>query len=357
MIEKVLTKKNLAILGVYDEFIDLYDRVVEIYDRELTNHHLDGIVTLEQCILVKRNTEERVRCALDHVRMSIGRIYTDDYQNLRMNRQVVKLFNLIETKEQKPRKAIPVYTWRYKTFDKFVEDITTCIIACVYYNNLPHKGKRIDLEDLNNCFPQIEKTVFEYINNLLVERNKTIIKTYNKHSGIEIQKATLWVFSNLHTISCNRKSHHVIPSTRNVNLTNNNAVVYLPVHKCTSCGKTFIGFETLKIYERLYGKTSTYLISDYNNKKFDKDSFEWSKLGESELHKKGYNVKADGMSEQERRELLSSLINSKQMTVFQICRDIESAIKIFDGRDNYKLAVAKWKRDLKFVNELEIEDE
>ena len=39
------------------------------------------------------------------------------------------------------------------------------------------------------------------------------------------------------------------------------------------------------------------------------------------------------------------------MTYFEICRDIENAIIIFDGRTKYFQACEKWKKDLKYIGE------
>ena len=72
---------------------------------------------------------------------------------------------------------------------------------------------------------------------------------------------------------------------------------------------------------------------------------------ESKLHQYGYNVVDGELSERERQNLLAFLFDNKIMTYFEICRDIENAISIFDGRPKYALALEKWRRDLKYIGE------
>ena len=57
------------------------------------------------------------------------------------------------------------------------------------------------------------------------------------------------------------------------------------------------------------------------------------------------------MSQSERRTLLIKLLEMEILTTFQICRDIENAIRIFKGEERYERAVEKWRSDLFFISE------
>ena len=84
---------------------------------------------------------------------------------------------------------------------------------------------------------------------------------------------------------------------------------------------------------------------NYNN------TYKYVFNGESELHQYGYNVVDGRMSEEERRLLLVELLKEKKMTRFQIMRDIENAIGLFDDDYRFLNAVSKWKSDLLFISE------
>lgn len=60
------------------------------------------------------------------------------------------------------------------------------------------------------------------------------------------------------------------------------------------------------------------------------------------------------LSEEERHLLLVALLKDNKMTRFQIMRDIENAIRIFDDDYRFINAVSKWKSDLLFISEYSI---
>ena len=126
--------------------------------------------------------------------------------------------------------------------------------------------------------------------------------------------------------------------------------VEVVVRYCEKCGKYFISEQTLKAFETEYGILLARKIRCDSRAENWEDEF----LGfcnESELHSRGYNVKADGMSEAVRRKFLIELISKEIMPAESIIRDIENAIRLFEGRKKFFTAVKKWKSDLVFVNE------
>ena len=186
-----------------------------------------------------------------------------------------------------------------------------------------------------------------HIEKLLEERQgKTIITDGNEPLGV--LKEMIIVFENLSAISCNLNSH-VVESVRvPVPLLGSPELVMLPIHHCTTCDRYFIGCETLKLYEKLYGRLFIRAIRE------GADSAEFAFFNESELHRTGYSVRKDGMATEERQAFLLKLIDNQIMNRFSICRDIEKSIKIFKNRPEYAAAVAKWKEDLFYVSKVNL---
>lgn len=69
---------------------------------------------------------------------------------------------------------------------------------------------------------------------------------------------------------------------------------------------------------------------------------------QSKLYSFGYNVKANGLSKKERRDLLVNLYETKKMSDFEIRRDLNDNIHRFENYFNFVNAVEKWKDDLWF---------
>ena len=156
----------------------------------------------------------------------------------------------------------------------------------------------------------------------------------------------LIIFKALWAISCNVNKHKVIPDTTRALLVNEKKYIDLPTFKCLTCGRTFIGEQSLKLFVCEYGLP---LVSREYDSSYEID---YSSFGVSELYTYGYNVRQEGMSKEERRALLICLLETGKMKKFDIVRDIEKAIKLFENRPQDALAVHKWREDLNFVNSL-----
>ena len=72
---------------------------------------------------------------------------------------------------------------------------------------------------------------------------------------------------------------------------------------------------------------------------------------ESQLHSLGYRVGANGMDVYERQLFLMGVLNKKQMTLFEIERDITNAINIHRNNSRMYDSVSDWKDDLKFLGD------
>lgn len=156
----------------------------------------------------------------------------------------------------------------------------------------------------------------------------------------------LIIFKSLWAISCNVNKHKVIPNTTRALLVNEKKYIDLPTFKCLTCGRTFIGEQSLKLFVSEYGLP---LVSREYDSSYEID---YSSFGVSELYTYGYNVRQEGMPKEERRALLICLLETGKMKKFDIVRDIEKAIKLFENRPQDALAVHKWREDLDFLTSL-----
>lgn len=152
------------------------------------------------------------------------------------------------------------------------------------------------------------------------------------------------VYKCLHQVSCNLQNHKIVSIVRPVAVLSPGKRVEFPVHHCETCGKDFVGIQTLKAYSDEFGKPDL-------NYSFDSDgSSDFNAFPPmSELYKTGYNVRQSGMSETERRILLKGLIDQDPSSYMGICRDLGAAISRFEFIPRFYEAVKKWKSDLQYV--------
>lgn len=148
----------------------------------------------------------------------------------------------------------------------------------------------------------------------------------------------------LHQVSCNLLNHRVVSTIKPVAVLSSGKCIDFPIHHCETCGKNFVGIQTLKAYSDDFGNPYLNYSTDSDN------SSDFSAFPSmSELYKTGYNVRQAGMSEAERRALLKGLIDRDSSSYMGICRDLGSAISRFQSIPRYDEAVKKWKADLKYV--------
>lgn len=186
----------------------------------------------------------------------------------------------------------------------------------------------------------------ERINHLADEYRLCFFKTEKCTTIDDICAPELFIFKSLRSLSCNKNDHKVVPDSMSVLLINKNESINIPVHRCLTCGRTFIGEQTLKLF-----------ISDFGlpfiSRKYDSSyKADYPEYEMSELYSFGYNVRQNGMTKEDRRALLTFLLKNKKMSNFQIVRDLENAINRFENQANFILAVQKWKEDLRFVHDI-----
>ena len=151
-------------------------------------------------------------------------------------------------------------------------------------------------------------------------------------------------------IKCKRLNHHVIPATAVVILLNDETI-QLNVEYCTNCKKFYLSYDVYEEYRNRYGV----LIGNLRFEESGNYSGYYDLALESPLKLCGYNVgQKDSFSSQQRKFILSSIIHNKIMTKLDVIRYLSYFIKMNGARLGNDLAVEKWREDLRFVQEYNI---
>ena len=326
-----LDEKNAALLGIVDELYEVYQGIevaCKMWLTEYLNSFTWPPVEENQHATESNSVERIIRASLLKFLRPHSYLFSDVYEFRYLNTQQVKVYSFIEV-----NRIGLTLKYRIKSFGEFIPIVES--IACMRL----HSGLLKEKPDA-------------MLGKVIAETNARILKKVNQAEDMAFQKQlisempapdTLIVFRSLSSVSCIRSEHFVETTNWKMPLIDGSGYILLPVHRCNTCGRLFVGEKTLEVFEQLYGKMHVRL-ERISNERVDFDSFT-----ESALHRAGYNVRANGLSEKERQELLLSLMKRKILYPLEIIRDIENAIRLFEYRPGFESAVAKWKSDLEFV--------
>lgn len=120
----------------------------------------------------------------------------------------------------------------------------------------------------------------------------------------------------------------------------------LPAHYCTQCKRYMMGSISYGLFIKAYGKFSNPVDGGMVG-------MQWDMMRESKLHSLGYKADEDSTAT-ERQTLLKRLIDSKQITFFEVTSTIERDIRTFENHPNFINAIPRWRSDLQFINEWEL---
>ena len=336
-----LTPQNLVYLGLHEPFYQLYADLKVLITKSMRDFYAvnEYYPDLQQ-IRTFCNREAKKLCEsflLDHSDFfqSVGFPY---HSNALFLSRLFNGIRVIKTKGDLDSELI--ITSSYNSFNGFLKCFETAMAERIC---------KIDTASL-----QIRLYLSDYLYKLYMSiQAQVVIAKRNRQDVIPIPTETmpicekLYIYQSLKLISCNQHGHEVSSSFCFCKLAEKEMLVRLPVHICMTCGRHFIGKESIEIYEKIYGILSTRKIRDTVNTDIDFDQF-----GQSQLYQTGYNVQENGLCDVERKDFLKELIDTKVMTPFEIIRDLEHDIRIFQNSVLHQNAVAKWKSDLAYVNSL-----
>lgn len=323
------------LMGIYDEVSILYDQIMMIIDDTVYAHYdaengrlrMSAFGKIDKC-------RPAIKKQLNKFFERNYRLFTGTEQHLYVNDRVMATYSFawFENSNKSPL----AIKYKHMSFSRFCAALETIAASLIYY--------RREREDPSTT----EQDVFEEVNNRLLRSSSEIWKerkTQLDDMASEAYCPQLYIFKALSQVTC-YKEHHVVPDDCVVLLSGKSRkAVRLPIHRCETCGRRFIGIESYKLFTEEYG---ILIFERCPDESMIKDSF-FMYNSESKLHQMGYNVIDGKLSEKERQSILTTLLDNKIMTYLEICRDIENAIGIFQGRAKFQAAVNKWKLDLGFI--------
>ena len=264
-----------------------------------------------------------------------NRVHNIDFE-IRMNQEWAnKGYAWVEQKYLSDMNSLYTIQNTMIGFDQFLDYFRRAVMRCI----CEEKQKNDTVYTIFQARRDVETSIGAYMKRC---HHESMVSLNEK---MELTEAPLYLYDALKSISCKREKHQIVPAKYyTMHMDGKNAIV-LPVHFCVHCRKYLCGRISYSLFKLHFGRVGiiTQELSDESNC--------WNIHGESMLHQLGYNVVEGKMSSSERQNLLVSILESKQMTFFEIVASIEQNIRIFETNYRMKNAVQKWKEDLLFVNE------
>ena len=328
-IKSAMTKSNMAILGAFDEFYDVFKKLFEIYDDGFDELILVRKGKRPDIYTVNKYVNKKSRNLIESLLKKYSFLFVSPPETIHASAYAFSDFTLFEYDDLKGFKP--------KSFQNFLYDIQYRI--AIVHNRY---------KQYNRVFCTFEDAYAEINEHIIAEVEKTketiVIKCEKK---IDITNKPLYVFEVLSSTSCHRYKHAVITSPFYAPLVDGSGILVLPTHFCQSCDKYLIGKNTLSLYDKSFGKTLIERRTETTDENSKFNSFNIESL----LHQLGYNVIDGELSETERHNILIAILTTQKMTYFEICQSIEQNIRLFDGMPEKKLAVTKWRDDLKYLGD------
>ena len=259
----------------------------------------------------------------------------EDRSRLYLNDKILNYFDFVDYKKGKD-----IFRFEYSTisFAKFLEHLQFFANKVLYHHNTDSTFEMV-CEQTNERIKKLTEKAIQKIKNAMECNN-------------EVPAEIIWVFDNLSGIKCYSQKHNISPATLTVPLLDSPNDISIPVHYCSECQRFFIGRLTLDVFQNEFG-----LLLIHKKQMSDgEEKLDWVQNleAESELHSLGYNVVDGKMSDYTRQKLLANLITRKIITKDAICKTLEYCIRLFNGREQFDNAIAKWKADLKYISEFDM---
>lgn len=158
---------------------------------------------------------------------------------------------------------------------------------------------------------------------------------------------TLYVYSGLNNVICIRSEKHSTKCVTIETKNRKNRNISFNAFFCSFCKRYFT---TVDVVENTF-PTLNFPLIKLNLSALPQYS---EKKDKSELALYGYNVRANGLSEHERRTLLSQLLSQKILTKQDIVSILRSNINYNGRQERLKAAVERWEDDIEFVQNFDL---
>jgi hypothetical protein len=355
------TPLNLALSGNVEDFLELYINTENTY-MQVVDEHPSFLLTLPSGRdHVNRIAKSRILSDFNHVLGRCLEIFGVNDCVISIQERHLKYFDFFDAERIRnidveirinQEWAKKGYTWVDKKYLSDADELYTIQSTMIgfeaFLNYFRRAVMRCICEERQKSNPaytifqarkDVESSISIYMKRM---RYESIVPLGEK---LELTEEPLYLYDALSGISCKRCEHRIVPAkyyTRHVD--GKNAIV-LPVHFCEHCSKYMCGKISYSLFQSHFGRVR--IIA----KELADESKCWNIHGESMLHQLGYTVEEGKLSSSERQNLLVTILESKQLTFFEIVATIEQDIRIFETNFKMKSAVRKWKEDLRFINE------
>lgn len=158
----------------------------------------------------------------------------------------------------------------------------------------------------------------------------------------------LYIYKGL--IVCHKNKHNIIQATA-ILYNQTDSEIKLNVEYCTECKKFFLEYSIFEQYRERFGA----LIGNLQLVKNGEFTGGYELADESPLHIIGYNVgQKDDFSNIERQYILARVLYGKIMTKAEVVKYLSFFIRRNGAKNGNERALTKWKEDLVFVQEYDI---
>lgn len=334
-----LTPSGVADIGAIDDFYYLYVAIQEIY----INQKEQFIETYDnrRCLWPDTWNQlciKQVRKACEPIMNRYLPIFATGYDRIFANAYGFAQFSFLNWKTYSKADQMGRIEVRFISFAEFLVELQFSVTRIIHSWKTKTQPKY--------AFDRLQNEINDHIASYIREHGqiRVLLETERKAAT----EAVLYIYEQLSGTSCSRNKHPVIATTFISDFALTAGKLALPVHFCEKCNKYFIGRITLDQFEKNYGK----LLVEKRKMSDEEDTFTGFKE-ESRLFQLGYNV-SDGRPDAERQQLLLALLQKKKISYLEMVQCIELNIRTHSHTPQ---AIAKWKRDLKFIGEYVIGSE
>lgn len=218
---------------------------------------------------------------------------------------------------------------------------------------------KINKIDMKTLKPNEEIEIYKHISNSSKDNISEQVFQNVREIDLICDNEPVLIYVYYKTISCQFKNHNLENVTALVNCENRFDPIKINICFCKECSRYFIQETALNQYQNKYGVIIFRHLYDeryYEDKIIDDDRYMYYK-SHSELWLYGYNVQQGKLTKEERKKLLTFLITTNLLSKNDVIQSLIQNIDEFKNRERYGEAIAKWKEDLIYIQNFNIDEQ